>query len=175
MACDVGDGPQHEYRRHRQFDRQGGGAEKAANTPRDASESRGEPRRGAAFGLVIQRFERDLEALLNGPLDRAIHRAAHGLGHLRQDAMDRFAGVIGEAGREIVRLQQFIRAREFLFMSRGKLWPRPAHRRRSSGRTPLTLARIAEPLLSSAVNDGLISPLGSARPSASVLRATTMP
>jgi hypothetical protein len=33
MARDVGDGPQNEYRRHRQFDRQGGGAEEAADAP----------------------------------------------------------------------------------------------------------------------------------------------
>ena len=39
MARDVGDGPQHDYRRHRQFDRQGGGAEEAADAPGDAGES----------------------------------------------------------------------------------------------------------------------------------------
>ena len=62
MARDVGDGPQHQNRCHRQFERQGGDAEKAANTARDAGESRGEPRRGALFGRAFQRFERDLEA-----------------------------------------------------------------------------------------------------------------
>src|SRR4029077_12234638 len=92
--------------------------------------------------------------------------------------IDRLAGIFGEPRRKIWIFQENDGASQGFFVHRGKRcvsimfeWNQ---RRHSKGRSPLTLARIAEPLLSIAVATGLIRPPGNARPRAGVFRPATI-
>lgn len=93
------------------------------------------------------------------------------------DFIDRFAGKIGQPDNKIGAFEADDSAGEIGLIGCIEDETRRALRqcRRAIGRKPFTLARIAEPLLMSAVVAGDIRPPGSARARAAVFSTETMP
>ena len=126
----------------------------------------------------VERPDCQFQAIEHGELDRAIELSAGALRHHAQQFVDRLPGIFGEPRREIWIFQENDRAPQGLFVHRCErrvsIRIERDQRRHSKGRSPLRLARIAEPLLSMAVATGLIRPLGKASPRASVLSPATI-
>lgn len=113
------------------------------------------------------------QSAVNGSLDftlRCIRQSTN-------DLVDRFAGKIGQPDNKIGALEANDGAGQIGLIGRIEDKARSARDqcRRAIGRSPFTLARIAEPLLMSAVVAGDIRPPGSARASAAVFSTETIP
>jgi hypothetical protein len=95
---------------------------------------------------------------------------------IRRRMLYRLAGIFCEARSEIGILEQHNSAlQSFPMHGQERIVDlREDQRCHSRGRSPLRLAKIAEPLLIIAVNTGLISPLGSASASATVFMPATI-
>ena len=144
-------------------------------TPASSDEARTEGGRGLRR---IERADRQFQAIEHGELDRAVELSAGALRHHAQQFIDRVAGIFGEPCRKIWIFQENDCAPQGFFVHRCErrvsIRIERNQRRHSKGRSPLRLAKIAEPLLSMAVATGLIRPLGKASPSASVLSPATI-
>ena len=172
----IGDSPKHQDRRERKLDWESGNPERAADTAAQARQQCRNAWPGRTSSTRFHRFYSDVQASQNGFLDCRINARFERSRKCLERSIDRPAGNFREPSRERFIFQAAYCTRQSLRVASGKCraWDDERHGRRNIGRTALRLARIAEPLLISAVTDGLINPPGRARPSARVFMPTTI-
>ncbi len=133
-------------------------------------------RQGKEVARRLDRADRKMQASQHRCFDRAIDAGGRLPRHHAEHPVDGLAGVVRQPRGEVLPLKVIegplqrpqVRTRErrvALFCD---------HRSRKIGRSPLRVARIAEPLLIKAVVVGLISPPGSANAKASVFIPATI-
>src|SRR6516164_2957930 len=117
-----------------------------------------------------------MQAFQDGGFDGAIETGACRFRHHAQQPVDRLAGIVREPRSKVLAFQQKEGALQgFLMLGRKRSVGRDRdHRYRKIGRSPLSVATIAEPLLINAVIVGLMSPPGSASASANVFIPATI-
>src|SRR5262249_30612957 len=124
--------------------------------------------------LRLDRADRQIQAFQDCGFDGAIETGARRLRHHAQQAVDRLAGLLRKPrGKGLALEQKEGASQSFLMLGRKRSLGRARHHRyRKIGRSPLSVATIAEPLLINAVTVGVMSPPGRASASANVLRSS---